>query len=202
MEVWVNSKMLHRNTCLSAHSPTAFRILLIFHSCFYDSIETQYMSLLTSLISSKFFCLFGEIKLESVQYLTSSKWPCPLLSQVNCLEPHPNAPILATSGLDHDIKLWLPTGEEPTALEGLKKVSSFRSVKKTPCVIRSVSMSRPQTNQVLRSDFIFNTQEVFMGIIPDMLPNKIYINRKSELTLENKQLPFQHLFFGMTSQWT
>ena len=72
MEVWVNSKMLHRNTCLSAHSPTAFLIVLIFHSCFYDSIETQYMSLLRSLIISK-FCLFGEIKLESGQYLTSSK---------------------------------------------------------------------------------------------------------------------------------
>ena len=27
---------------------------------------------------------------------------------------------------------------------------------------------------------IFNTQEVFLGIIPDMLPNKIYINLKSE----------------------
>ena len=73
-----------------------------------------------------------KLKLEFVQYMTSSKWSCPLLSQVNCLEPHPNAPILATSGLDHDIKLWLPTGEEPTALEGLKKVSSYRSVKKIP----------------------------------------------------------------------
>ena len=31
-----------------------------------------------------------------------------------------------------------------------------------------------------------------MGIIPDMLPNKIYIDLKSELTLENKQLPFKH----------
>ena len=34
---------------------------------------------------------------------------------------------------------------------------------------------------------ISNVQIVFMGIIPDMLPNKIYINLKSELTLENKQ---------------
>ena len=31
-----------------------------------------------------------------------------------------------------------------------------------------------------RFKIIFNTQEVFMGIIPDMLPNKIYINLKSE----------------------
>ena len=34
---------------------------------------------------------------------------------------------------------------------------------------------------------IFNMQVVFMGITPDMLPNRIYINLKSELTLENKQ---------------
>ena len=34
---------------------------------------------------------------------------------------------------------------------------------------------------------ISNMQVVFMGIIPDMLPNKIYLNLKSELTLENKQ---------------
>ena len=45
-------------------------------------------------------------------------------SQVNCLEPHPNAPILATSGLDHDIKLWVPTAKEPTSLDGLKNVSA------------------------------------------------------------------------------
>lgn len=41
---------------------------------------------------------------------------------VNCLEPHPFAPILATSGLDHDVKIWLPTAEEPTSLDGLKNV--------------------------------------------------------------------------------
>ncbi|XP_055629270.1 DDB1- and CUL4-associated factor 8 isoform X2 [Toxorhynchites rutilus septentrionalis] len=29
---------------------------------------------------------------------------------VNCLEPHPEYPILATSGLDHDIKIWVPNG--------------------------------------------------------------------------------------------
>ncbi|XP_037810079.1 DDB1- and CUL4-associated factor 8 [Lucilia sericata] len=31
---------------------------------------------------------------------------------VNCLEPHPNTPILATSGLDHNIKIWTPNGEK------------------------------------------------------------------------------------------
>lgn len=42
--------------------------------------------------------------------------------QVNCLEPHPHLPGLATSGLDHDIKLWAPTAESPTGLKGLKEV--------------------------------------------------------------------------------
>ncbi|KAM4605609.1 DDB1- and CUL4-associated factor 8 [Polymixia lowei] len=41
---------------------------------------------------------------------------------VNCLEPHPHLPGMATSGLDHDVKLWAPTAENPTALKGLKEV--------------------------------------------------------------------------------
>ncbi|XP_066159238.1 DDB1- and CUL4-associated factor 6-like isoform X2 [Euwallacea fornicatus] len=31
---------------------------------------------------------------------------------VNCLQPHPTYPILATSGIDHDVKLWAPVLEE------------------------------------------------------------------------------------------
>lgn len=31
---------------------------------------------------------------------------------VNCLQPHPTLPLLATSGIDHDIKLWMPTLDE------------------------------------------------------------------------------------------
>ncbi|XP_030764489.1 DDB1- and CUL4-associated factor 6-like [Sitophilus oryzae] len=31
---------------------------------------------------------------------------------VNCLRPHPRLPFLATSGIDHDIKLWAPVSEE------------------------------------------------------------------------------------------
>lgn len=30
---------------------------------------------------------------------------------VNVLEPHPTFPILATSGLDHDVKIWMPSNE-------------------------------------------------------------------------------------------
>jgi len=32
---------------------------------------------------------------------------------VNCLQPHPYDPVLATSGIDYDIKLWAPGNEEP-----------------------------------------------------------------------------------------
>ncbi|TPX71832.1 hypothetical protein SpCBS45565_g00826 [Spizellomyces sp. 'palustris'] len=32
---------------------------------------------------------------------------------VNCLQPHPFDPILATSGIDSDLKIWWPTATEP-----------------------------------------------------------------------------------------
>ncbi|XP_067034508.1 DDB1- and CUL4-associated factor 8-like isoform X6 [Acropora muricata] len=38
------------------------------------------------------------------------------------LEPHPHAAVLATSGHDYNIKLWLPTAEQPTNLDGLESV--------------------------------------------------------------------------------
>lgn len=31
---------------------------------------------------------------------------------VNCIQPHPFDPVLASSGIDYDIKLWAPLGEE------------------------------------------------------------------------------------------
>ncbi|XP_038065479.1 DDB1- and CUL4-associated factor 8-like isoform X2 [Patiria miniata] len=40
---------------------------------------------------------------------------------VNCLESHPSSAVLATSGLDHDVKIWMPTAKEPSLLEGLKR---------------------------------------------------------------------------------
>ncbi|XP_046140890.1 DDB1- and CUL4-associated factor 8-like [Osmia bicornis bicornis] len=38
---------------------------------------------------------------------------------VNCLEPHPHIPILATSGLDFDVKIWVPSCEHPPNLTKL-----------------------------------------------------------------------------------
>ncbi|XP_042229786.1 DDB1- and CUL4-associated factor 8-like isoform X2 [Homarus americanus] len=40
---------------------------------------------------------------------------------VNVLEPHPHIPVLATSGLDDDIKIWVPTCEEDPSLPNLEQ---------------------------------------------------------------------------------
>ncbi|XP_012219313.1 DDB1- and CUL4-associated factor 8 [Linepithema humile] len=36
---------------------------------------------------------------------------------VNCLEGHPHIPILATSGLDYDVKIWAPSCAEPPMMK-------------------------------------------------------------------------------------
>lgn len=50
---------------------------------------------------------------------------CVTLFKVNVLEPHPHIPVLATSGLDDDIKIWVPTCEEDPLLPNLEQVSSM-----------------------------------------------------------------------------
>ncbi|XP_042858395.1 DDB1- and CUL4-associated factor 8-like [Penaeus japonicus] len=40
---------------------------------------------------------------------------------VNVLEPHPHIPVLATSGLDDDVKIWVPTCEEDPDLPNLEQ---------------------------------------------------------------------------------
>lgn len=69
---------------------------------------------------------------------TSSEFSLSFVSQINVLEPHPFAPILATSGLDHDVKIWAPTSDEPSVLPNLKKVGlSFRFIHPIWCSINS-----------------------------------------------------------------
>ena len=41
---------------------------------------------------------------------------------VNCLEPHPYYPFLATSGLDHDVKIWTPASNEPVDFDKIESV--------------------------------------------------------------------------------
>lgn len=45
---------------------------------------------------------------------------------VNCIQPHPIYPILATSGIDYDVKIWSPNGEESDFnLDLVKEVRQF-----------------------------------------------------------------------------
>lgn len=46
---------------------------------------------------------------------------------VNCLEPHPWMPVLATSGLEHDVKIWTPQGPERKLPEDLLKQTLQRN---------------------------------------------------------------------------
>ena len=41
------------------------------------------------------------------------------------MEPHPHIPVLATSGLDHDVKLFSPIAPTPTDLSGLAEVGLY-----------------------------------------------------------------------------
>ena len=43
--------------------------------------------------------------------------------QVNVLEPHPSLPVLATSGLDDDVKIWMPTSNKETSKDEIEKVN-------------------------------------------------------------------------------
>ncbi|XP_043270533.1 DDB1- and CUL4-associated factor 8-like [Venturia canescens] len=54
-----------------------------------------------------------------VQYL-----PADAEGVVNCVKPHPHIPILASSGLDSDVKIWIPSAVNPPSLltrTGLKE---------------------------------------------------------------------------------
>ena len=42
---------------------------------------------------------------------------------MNVLEPHPHIPVLATSGLADDIKIWVPTCVEDPQLSNLEQVT-------------------------------------------------------------------------------
>lgn len=61
--------------------------------------------------------LWDKASCQIVQFMDGDKG-----GVVNCLEPHPHLPVLATSGLDYDVKIWLPTAKDPTELHGLKEV--------------------------------------------------------------------------------
>jgi len=48
--------------------------------------------------------------------------------QVNVLEPHPHLPVLATSGLDSDVKLWMSTASQPGNMSTLQRASDTKHI--------------------------------------------------------------------------
>ena len=48
--------------------------------------------------------------------------------QTNVLEPHPSLPVLATSGLDDEVKIWLPSNNSTLDWKEVEKVSSYLHV--------------------------------------------------------------------------
>ena len=73
--------------------------------------------------------VIGSFMLLAVSCVSDGCW------QVNVLEPHPHLPLLATSGLDSDIKLWMPTASQPANMSTLQRASD------TSClVLRTVSV--------------------------------------------------------------
>lgn len=47
---------------------------------------------------------------------------------VNHLEPHPHVPILATSGLDYDVKIWIPSSENNPTMTNLEKCIKYNLI--------------------------------------------------------------------------
>ena len=54
---------------------------------------------------------------QIVQYMEGDKG-----GTINCIEAHPYLPVIATSGLDRDAKIWVPTAKVITCLAGLNSV--------------------------------------------------------------------------------
>lgn len=50
---------------------------------------------------------------------------------VNCIEAHPNLPVIATSGLDDNVKIWVPSCEQPPTFKGLKKTVLLNEKKRS-----------------------------------------------------------------------
>ncbi|XP_064405164.1 DDB1- and CUL4-associated factor 6-like isoform X2 [Halichondria panicea] len=64
---------------------------------------------------------------------------------VNCIQPHPHAYLLATSGIDYDVKLWEPTADVPCCLDNKEDV-----------VKRNETMLRENRNTItVPSMFVF-----------------------------------------------
>ncbi|KAB1253209.1 DDB1- and CUL4-associated factor 8 [Camelus dromedarius] len=61
--------------------------------------------------------LWEKSSCQIVQFMEGDKG-----GTINCLEPHPYLPVMATSGLDHDAKIWAPIAKATNRLTGLKNI--------------------------------------------------------------------------------
>jgi len=74
---------------------------------------------------------------------------CVTCIQVNVLEPHPHLPLLATSGLDSDVKLWMSTASEPANMSTLQRASG------ATCTHHFLSFLRLETRVLRHLETIF-----------------------------------------------
>ncbi|XP_064121511.1 LOW QUALITY PROTEIN: DDB1- and CUL4-associated factor 6-like [Macrobrachium nipponense] len=79
---------------------------------------------------------------------------------VNCLQPHPTLPVLATSGIDYDLKLWAPVCDESRfdeekALEITKRNEALLEETRDTITVPATFMIRmlASLNQIRRGTF-------------------------------------------------
>eukprot|EP01041_Mallomonas_annulata_P005665 gene5665-11435_t len=72
---------------------------------------------------------------------------------VNCLTPHPDMPILATSGLEHDAKIWYPNGRYTPLIEGSEAMKSIKKVCKRNESRRTSALQRSSSNSISPQSF-------------------------------------------------
>ena len=51
------------------------------------------------------------------------------------LEPHPSLPVLATSGLDDDVKIWMPTSNKDIPKDDIEKVRDVYIIQNITIII-------------------------------------------------------------------
>uniref|UniRef100_A0A0A9Z2F7 DDB1-and CUL4-associated factor 8 n=1 Tax=Lygus hesperus TaxID=30085 RepID=A0A0A9Z2F7_LYGHE len=59
---------------------------------------------------------------------------------INCLEPHPHIPVLATSGMDHDVKIWISSCETDPVMQDLDKCIKINQTNREGRGSRHVSL--------------------------------------------------------------
>lgn len=73
---------------------------------------------------------------------------------VNCLSVHPTLPILASSGLDHDVKVWEPSSPDwPQTMKNIKPIICMNTMRRNRDKLRGIQIG------VEQDDFDIDTDE-------------------------------------------